>query len=170
MCDRFYGGGPFCLLHPWRAPKKPILNRVKETCCFWNSWQNYHWLSVINTYLVGGDTSQLGYESMKYWESKQLAGYIFACFIALAPSLTLLAGFALQSLLALSLCQLASTKEGIFLEYSCAWQQLRTRHKNLVRQGWRYYCFLTSFSCYSHRPIVPLWTRAQSDNIRHKVD
>ena len=46
---------------------------------------------------------------MKRSESKQLAGYIFACCIALVPSLHLLAGFAVQCLLAVSLSQLAST-------------------------------------------------------------
>ena len=30
MCDRFVGGGSFCLPHPWAAPKMPILNRVKD--------------------------------------------------------------------------------------------------------------------------------------------
>ena len=41
----------------------------------------------------------------------QLAGYIFAHCIALAPSLPLLAGFAVQSLLAVSLLWLASREE-----------------------------------------------------------
>ena len=49
------------------------------------------------------------FEYMKRSESKQLAGYIFACCIALVPSLHLLAGFAVQCLLAVSLSQLAST-------------------------------------------------------------
>ena len=49
------------------------------------------------------------FEYMKRSESKQLAGYIFACCIALVPSLYLLAGFAVQCLLAVSLSQLAST-------------------------------------------------------------
>ena len=44
-------------------------------------------------------------ETMKLSKSKQVAGYIFACCIALGPSLPLLAGFAVQKLLAVSLCQ-----------------------------------------------------------------
>ena len=109
-------------------------------------------------------------ESMKWSESKQLAGYIFACCIALAPSSPLLAGFGVQSLLAVSLCQLASTEDGNSWEYGCAWYQLRILSKKLGRGGWRdYWCFLTSSSCCSHRPTILLRTRVQSNNIRRNA-
>ena len=47
---------------------------------------------------------------MKWSKNKQLAGDIFAYCIALTLSLSLLAGFAIQSLLAVYLCRLASTE------------------------------------------------------------
>ena len=50
-------------------------------------------------------------ESMKQSESKQLAGFIFTCCISLGPTSPLLAGFTVQSLLAVLLCQLVSTEE-----------------------------------------------------------
>ena len=43
-------------------------------------------------------------KSIKWSKSKELAGYIFACYTALKPSLPILAGFAVQNLLAVSLC------------------------------------------------------------------
>lgn len=58
-------------------------------------------------------------ESMKWSESKQQAAYIFTGYIALAPSLPSLAGFAVQSLLAVSPCQLASMEEGRSWKYHC---------------------------------------------------
>ena len=45
-------------------------------------------------------------------KNKQLVAYIFMHCIALPPSLPLLTGFALQSLLEFLLCRLASTEEG----------------------------------------------------------
>ena len=47
-------------------------------------------------------------ESIKWSESQQLVGYIFECYTALASSLPLLVGYAVQSLLAVLLCQLPS--------------------------------------------------------------
>ena len=48
---------------------------------------------------------------------------------------------------------------GISWEYACAWQQLRTLHKHLDRQGsGDYWCVLTSPSCCSYWPTVLLWT------------
>ena len=84
------------------------------------------WLVEI---LLTNDT-----ETMNQSENKQLAGYILAACIDLAPSFALLAGFAVQSLLTVLLCQLAST-EGSPLEYGCPWYHLRTLRKYLGRQG-----------------------------------
>ena len=64
-------------------------------------------------------------EFMKWGERKQLTGYIFACYIRLTRSSPSLVGFAVQSLLVVSLCQLASTEEGNSWEYGCAWDQLK---------------------------------------------
>ena len=47
---------------------------------------------------------------MKRSKSKQLSFYIFVRCVALGLSLPLLAGFVVQSLLAMLLCQLASTE------------------------------------------------------------
>ena len=89
----------------------------------------------------------------------------FPCCIALAHRSPSMAGFAIQSLLAVSLCQLASTGG-----YVCKWYQPRNLRKNLcTRDCGDYYCFLTSSSSCSYRPTVPLWKRAQSDNIRRKA-
>ena len=62
-------------------------------------------------------------DSMKWIQRKHLAGYILAYCIVLVSSLTLLAGFAVQSLLAKFLCQLVSMEEGISWECNCAWYQ-----------------------------------------------
>ena len=43
----------------------------------------------------------------KKLNGSKLAGYMFARYIALVPSMPLLAGFTVQGLLAVSLCQLA---------------------------------------------------------------
>ena len=47
-------------------------------------------------------------ETLKWSESKQLGGYIFAHCITLETGSSLLTGFVVQSRLAVSLCQLAS--------------------------------------------------------------
>ena len=85
-------------------------------------------------------------ESMKWSENKQLAGYIFACCITLASILPLSAGFAAQSLLAVSLCQLAILESGSSGEYGCAWQQVKTLPKTWVGEvaktigaSWHYF-------------------------------
>ena len=52
------------------------------------------------------------FESLKWRESKQLAGSIFARCVVLKPSLALLTGFAVQSQLPVLLCQSASMEEG----------------------------------------------------------
>lgn len=68
------------------------------------------------------------------------------------------------------LCQLPSTEEECFWEYSRGWHQLRTIHKYLGRQGWAdYWCFLTSSLYCLHCPTVFLWTCTQSDNIYCKA-
>lgn len=67
-------------------------------------------------------------------EVSKPARYIFACYIAVAPSLHLLAGFVVHSLLAVLVCQLASRKEGSSWEYGAAWYELRTISKNLGTQ------------------------------------
>ena len=79
-----------------------------------------------------GETNVI--QSMKSSESKQLAGYIFTCCLALAPSSPLLAVFAVQSLLAVSLCQLLSTEETSSWKYSCAWYHLRILRKKLGKR------------------------------------
>ena len=109
-------------------------------------------------------------ESMKQSERKQLAGFIFACCIALAPTSPLLAGFVVQSLLAVLLCQLVSTEEINSWNTAVLWHQLRTLQKNL---GWwgcgDYLCFLISCSCFSNCPTALLWTRVYSENIHRKA-
>ena len=84
-------------------------------------------------------------EPMKKSKSKQLAFCIFTCCIALAPSLPLLAGFVVQSILAVWLFQLARTDERS-CKYSCAWHQLKILCKIWVWEveGGDYWCFLTS--------------------------
>ena len=44
MCDRFYGGVPFCSPHPRASPKRPILNRVKVT---------YSWTDSVSQIIKG---------------------------------------------------------------------------------------------------------------------
>ena len=66
---------------------------------------------------------------MKRSKSKQLAGYVFACYIALVPSLFFPAGFAVKSLLVVLLCQLPITEEGGLWENNCAWYPLRILQK-----------------------------------------
>ena len=96
-------------------------------------------------------------ESMRWNEITQLVSYLFKLCIALASSLPSLMDFAVQSLLAVSLCQLTSTEEENSWEYDCALHQFRTLHKNLSRRDWgNYWCFLTSSSCCSQRPTVLL--------------
>ena len=107
---------------------------------------------------------------MKLSKSKQVAGYIFACCIALGPSLPLLAGFVVQKLLAVSLYQLARTEKGNYWKYGCAWHQLRTLRRDLGRRGWGdCWCFLTISSYCSHHLTVILWTRDQSNNTRRNA-
>ena len=53
--------------------------------------------------------------------------------LPMAPSSPLLAGFAVQSLLVVSLSQLASLEEGSSWEYSCALHQRKTVSKYLGR-------------------------------------
>ena len=109
-------------------------------------------------------------ESLEWSDSKKLAGYIFLCCVALALSLPLLAGFVVQSLLAVLLCHLGSTEEGNSWKQGCAWQQLRSLYKYLGRRGWGdYWCFMTLSSCCSYRATVLLWARAQSNNTRRKA-
>ena len=74
-------------------------------------------------------------ESIKWIESKQLAGFIFACYFLLASRLPSLAGFAVQSLLAVSPCQLASMEEGRSWKYHCPWHRLRTLSKIWVEKA-----------------------------------
>ena len=106
-------------------------------------------------------------ECIKWSNSKQLAGYVFVCCIAMALSLPLLVSFMVPSLLAVSLFQLASTDERSSWEYGCAWHHLRILRKNLGRRGWRKnWCFPTSFSCCSHCRNVLLWRGLLTDNIR----
>ena len=62
--------------------------------------------------------------SYTFLERKQLVDYIFACCIALAPSLSLLTGSEVECLLAVSLCELASMEVESSSEYDCAWQDL----------------------------------------------
>ena len=120
---------------------------------------NNNWLQLITTLLSWSVEILVTnvIESMKLSKSKQVAGYIFACCIALGPSLPLLAGFVVQKLLPVSLCQLANTEKGCYWKYGCNWHQLRTLRRNLGRCGWGdYWCFLTSSSCCSHHPTVIL--------------
>ena len=105
-------------------------------------------------------------KSMKFSKSKELVGYICARCIVLVLSLPLLTGFIVQSLLAVTLCQSASTEERNSWEYNCAWHQLRTLLKSLGSRGLRdFWCLLKSTSCFSHHCKTLLWTRAQSDII-----
>lgn len=48
-------------------------------------------------------------QSTKWSKNKKIVGYIFTCCISLASSLSLLAGFVVQSLIAVLLCQLVCT-------------------------------------------------------------
>ena len=56
---------------------------------------------------------------------------IFACFLVLALKSPLLAAFAVQFLLAVSLCQLGRMEGGNSPKFGSAWHQLRTLRKNL---------------------------------------
>ena len=120
------------------------------------------WLvEILVTYVI---------QSMKWGKSKQLARSTFAYCIVLEPSLPLLGSFAVQGLLAMSLCQSASMKDGSSQVYGSAWHQLRTLRKYLDMQDCGdYWHFLTSSSWSSHHPTVLLWTHAQSANICHKA-
>ena len=62
--------------------------------------------------------------SYTFLERKQLVDYIFACCIAMAPSLSLLTGSEVECLLAVSLCELANMEVESSSEYDCAWQDL----------------------------------------------
>ena len=66
---------------------------------------------------------------MKWSDNKQLASYIFACCIAVVPSLSLIPAFVVQNLLTVFLCQLTSTEE------VSSWEYCFTRHK--LRNLWR---------------------------------
>ena len=91
------------------------------------------------------------------------------CRIAPAPSLHLLAEFAMYSDLSVLLCQLASTEEESSRKYGCTWHKHKTLHKHSGRWGWRnYWCSLRLSSCCSHRRVL-LGTRAQSENICRKA-
>ena len=89
-------------------------------------------------------------ESMTWSESKQIFGYIFTCSIALAPSLTLFAGFTIQTLIIVPLCRLASTEEGSYWEYGSTCLQLRFLRKNLGRRGTTdIFCHNLHVACYN---------------------
>ena len=93
-------------------------------------------------------------KSIKWSVSKQLVGYIVTCCIALASSLPLLAGFAVESLLAEVL------RNTVLLGTSSI------SYAKILVGNWGDYCFLTSLSCclhYPHCTTVLLWTRAQAD-------
>ena len=110
--------------------------------------------------------------SSSFWEVRQffLSGFLGPnCFNSSSPKyprgqnvsipkLDTTAGHAVQSLLSGLLCQLPSTEEGSYWEYSSAWYQLNTLPKNLGRQGrGNYWYFLTSSSCCSYLPTALLW-------------
>ena len=113
------------LVRGWqRYPVEPVLLHL-----------NSHQLTLAAYLSRSMETNVI--ESRKWRERKELAGYIFACCIALVPSSPLLVDFAVQSLLAVSLCQLASTEGGSSWEYGHAWHQPRILRKNLGRRSWR---------------------------------
>ena len=103
-------------------------------------------------------------DSMKWIQRKHLAGYILAYCIVLVSSLTLLAGFAVQSLLAKFLCQLVSMEEGISWECNCAWYQPYAKIWVDKAEGTTNVFFLAS-SCCSYRPS---FEHVQSHNNVHR--
>ena len=108
---------------------------------------------------------------MKWRKQEQATRWLYIRLLYFClPSLHLLIGFAVRSLLPMSRCQLVSTEEARSRECGCAWHQLGTLHKYMVRPGlednWH---VLKSSSSFTHHRAVLLWTCAQSNKIRHKV-
>ena len=102
---------------------------------------------------------------MKQSKNKQLSFYIFARCVALGLSLPLLAGFVVQSLLAMLLCQLASTGGEVLRNMAV----LGTSLGPFANIWYEIYSFLDIILCCAHYPTLTFWKYVQSDNIGCKT-
>ena len=141
---------------------------------FFTCFKLYKWYQIAQTIkniavtqikvkimIIAGDT---GYYYRVHEMSKHIAGYIFACCIAMVPSLPLLTSFTVQSISSVKVP--VSEYGGALLGICLCLAPDQDPKPRLSRRRWvNHWCFLTKFSCCSHCPTALVWTRALSANI-----